>query len=281
MTDLELAQDQLNDLWEAATPLDQAWFGFSVALDRFALTALRTHPENDSEVLGVDDPRYQELSKGWLPNSWEARQAKLAYVTESERSYLLDEIYGGRLWAIGFRTLPTGFDEPARVPRRLFLATQGRQLRMPTDIDWNREEVRDGDVCYFHVRVCKPAVVANARPAEAQPLPEAALVQEPKSEPGKDATQSDQTVQAMAPVTPRGKGGRPRTDEEIRSKVRELWNDPTFQAMKNRTEQAGEVRARLKSPQARDVDEMQGYGLGKIKRIIGEVATEQRRSAKN
>src|SRR3974377_443003 len=108
---------QLKTLWESGTPLDDAWVEFARFFDRYALRALRTYPANDASVLGLDHPRYKELSKGWLPPTWDARQRKLAITTESERSNLLDELYADRLWAIGFRTLPNGFDEVVRVPR--------------------------------------------------------------------------------------------------------------------------------------------------------------------
>ena len=118
----ELSKDQLEDLWKSGIPLDHAWVAFARFFDSTALQALRTHPNNDPDPARVHDPRYLELIKGWLPTTWEARLLKLAAITESERGNLLGELYDGRLWAIGCRTLPSGFDEPVRIPRRLFLA---------------------------------------------------------------------------------------------------------------------------------------------------------------
>ena len=103
--------NDLKALWEAAVPLDEAWIEFAVFFDRFALRALRTYPANDSDVLGTDHPRYIELNKGWLPSTWEGRLKKLAITIEGERNHLLGEIYSGHLWAIGFLTLPNGFDQ--------------------------------------------------------------------------------------------------------------------------------------------------------------------------
>jgi hypothetical protein len=86
--------------------------------------------------------------------------------------------------------------------------------------------------------------------------------------------QSEPKIEAATPVAPTPKGGRRSTDAEIRSKVRELWREPLFHTMKNRLDQAREVRARLKGDHTRHVDDMQGYTSSFIKRIIGEVANE-------
>jgi hypothetical protein len=289
----ETSKEQLAALWEPAVPLDSAWIDFAKFFDRFSYRALRTHPANDDDVL-AKDPRYNEL-QSWLPRTWEARKEKLLVTTRNERYHLLGELYAGRLWAIGFRMLPNGSDELVRVPRGHFFFVEG--VGAGFHIDWGGAEVTDGAVRYFDIRIVKPPVVVTEESAEAKSedrgerteepqtddigSAEDAPARQPKPEPGNDPPPFDQPVQATAHVKPRRTGGRPRTDDEIRSKVRELWSDPAFHAIKNRLEQAGEVRARLKGPQARGVHDMQSYGSAKIKRIIGEVATEQRRSAQN
>src|SRR6266436_3682347 len=97
----EPSRDQLLALWESGIPLDSAWIEFAVFFDRFTHRALHTHPANDPDLL-EPDPRYKELSKGWLPRTWEDRQKKLVITTQNERIHLLGEIYAGQLWAIGF-----------------------------------------------------------------------------------------------------------------------------------------------------------------------------------
>ncbi len=72
----ELSEEELRDLWEAGLPLDSAWVEFAAYFDRFALQALNTDPDNDAVVLGLDNPRYQEISTGWLPPSFEARSGR-------------------------------------------------------------------------------------------------------------------------------------------------------------------------------------------------------------
>src|ERR1700685_2539806 len=102
----EVTNDRLKALWEGGIRLKSAWVEFAKFFDRFAYRALRTYPANDPDVL-APDPRYREL-QGWLPKTWEGRQEKLVVATRNERMHLLGEIYAGRLWAIGFRTLADG-----------------------------------------------------------------------------------------------------------------------------------------------------------------------------
>src|SRR5690349_5612137 len=87
------------------------------------LRVLQTYPANDDMFANASDEavrkRYAKL-KGWLPMDPEGRRTKLLNKIEVQRSYLLDNLYDGDLWAIGFRTLDNGSDELARVPRHLF-----------------------------------------------------------------------------------------------------------------------------------------------------------------
>jgi hypothetical protein len=269
----EFDSDRLEALWEAGVPLNEAWIEVAVLFDGFAHRALRTHPANDPDVL-AGDPRYKELSNGWLPLTWEDRRKKFEIITRSERLNLLGEIYDGRLWAIGFRTLPNGFDEPIRVPRRLFFAKNGIYQRMiRPDIDWDIEELRDGENCYFDIRIVSLPVGASVVPNALQPedrgitslpVPPTSDVQAP--------AESTSTPQA----TSASKEGRPNRRDEIRGKVEELWNtDPLFQEIPHRIDQAREVRARLKGETSRHRDDMPGYRSSSIQRIIGEVANQR------
>lgn len=262
----EVSKDQLAALWDSGAPLDQAWVKFARFFDSFAHRALRTVPSNDPDVL-AGDPRYIEL-RSWLPKTWEARKEKLAVTTTNERYHLLGEIYAGRLWAIGFRTLPDGSDELVRVPRRHFLFEEGAGPEIA--IRWPEGELRTGDTTYFDIRIVRPPVVGRAP----EPRPEPAAAREPESEAMAETLPATPTVEATWPASAAQKGGRRSTDAEIRDKVRELWGEPIFHTMKNRLDQAREVRARLKGAHTRHADDMQGYTSSFIKRIIGEVANE-------
>jgi hypothetical protein len=270
MSDSDSPQDQLAALWERGVALDAAWIEFARFFDRFAYQALRTYPANDSDVL-APHPRYKEL-QGWLPKTWEGRKEKLLVTTRNERFHLLDELYDGVLWAIGFRTLPNGSDELVRIPRRYFLFAEGVA---PPDvhIDWARAEVRDGSTCYFDIRVVKPPVVENES-AEAPPPDQGSALTEAESTPDNARAMHLSPVEEAKPSQPGPRGGRPNRRDEIRGKVKELWEDPLFRAIPNRTDQAREVRTRLCGENARHLDDMQGYRTTQIKRIIGEVANK-------
>jgi hypothetical protein len=269
----EFDSDHLKALWEAGVPLSEAWIEFAVLFDGFAHRALRTYPANDPDVL-AGDPRYKELSNGWLPLTWEDRRKKLEIITRSERLNLLGEIYDGRLWAIGFRTLPNGFDDPIRVPRRLFFAKDGIDQRMiRPDIDWDIEELRDGENCYFDIRIVSPPVGAGVAPNVFQPehRSETSLAVPPTS-----GVQTPAETASTPHTISASKEGRPNRREEIRGKVEELWStDPLFQEIPHRIDQAREVRARLKGESSRHRDDMPGYRSSSIQRIIGEVANQR------
>lgn len=249
-----LSEVELRELWESGVPLDWAWVEFACFFDQFALRALRTHPNNDPDILH-GDPRYQEL-KDWLPKIWEGRQVKLKIIMKNERANLLGEIYTGRLWAIGFRTLANGSDEPVRVPRQLFFVDdEGERANRP-DIYWNKAELTVGSDSYFDIRV------VNAPDSTDEIVEPSNRVESSRAEERDSAA-------------PRG---RPNTRDEIRTKVEELWADPWFQALPNRTVQAKEVRASLRGEEARAVDDMEGYNSSSIRIIIGQVANSPKQS---
>ena len=140
----------MRTLWESGVPLDYAWVEFARFFDNFAWFALQRHPINDNEI--ASHPRYQELNKGWLPRTWEGRQRKFKITMENERVALLVEIYAGRLWAIGFRTLPSGSDEPVRVPREFF-CLDPEEAPFHDGISWAKGQLMMNDESYFDIRV--------------------------------------------------------------------------------------------------------------------------------
>jgi len=272
----ELHSNNLKALWETGVPLNEAWIEFAVFFDHFALRALRTYPENDASVLGTDHPRYIELKKGWLPPSWEGRRKKLAITMEGERHHLLGEIYSGNLWAIGFITLPSGTDEPVRVPRRLFFAKNGEDRAIRPDIDWDAEELKDGDRCYFDVRIIRHPVWANVAIQASQPEVRGAA---PLAVPETSDPQAHPESVSPPRETSSRKEGRPNMRDRIRAKVEELWNsDPHFRQIPHRIDQAREIRARLAGEGSRHRDDMPGYRSTSIQRIIGRIANQRGRS---
>jgi hypothetical protein len=140
--------DELLRLWESGVPLDSAWSKFALSLDEFALSTLHTHPNDDPKIFGLGDHRYKELSKGWLPRTWEGRQKKFALITKKERLHLLREINAGYLWAIGSRMLASGSDELVVIPRELFLFEATSDPKHRPEINWDASELRASNTSY-------------------------------------------------------------------------------------------------------------------------------------
>jgi hypothetical protein len=288
----EPSKDELRTLWDTGVSLDSAWFKFSPTFDYNSLMALRIHPAND-DTLGVKNPRYQELNKGWLPGTWEGRQTKLAIATSSARAYLLGEIYAGRLWAIGFLTLANGFDEPVRVPRQFFLINEGAEPAIHPDIDWGSEELKAGSNSYFDIRILRPPVSHNDELIDWNTIPRNVndepleWIAGPENASNKSAEElqsktASQLPSETAPTTlnPTRPIGRPNRSDAIRSKVRELWKtDEKFRGMPNRLDQAEEIRARMWGEDKRYFDKMPGHRTSTIIRIIGEVVNQPEESA--
>jgi hypothetical protein len=249
------SQNELRALWESGVPLDDAWMEFTPDnFDRIMLMALQSHPDDDrlGERSGDERvrKRYEEM-KGWLPRTFEGRQAKLRNKIEVQRSYLLDNLYNGQLWAIGFRTLADGFDELARVPRHLFFAGYEGERYVQPSINWTKGELTTPD-SYFDIHIVRSP---TARENSAEP----------------SSRKEDKPPIESAPSSTRV--GRRNTRDEIREKAEFLLkNDVAFQALPNRPAQAEELRARLKGEEARHRHEMLGYKTSVIVRIIGQVA---------
>jgi hypothetical protein len=193
---------------------------------------------------------------GWLPPSWEGRHKKLEIVTHNERINLLNKIYDGELWAIGFRTMTNGFDERTRVPRQHFFVDERPDRVQWPDIHWGKGELRIGADSYFDIRIVRTPVDT----AEASP-------------PSVDLRANRDTDSAQA-SSRTVRVGRPREKDRIVEAIEKLWPDPSFQALENRTQQARELRARLRGEHARDKDQMQGYKTSTLARLIGEYATK-------
>lgn len=230
----------LEAMWNSGKPMDSAWIDMADFFDRFAYRALLCDPDNDVDVLDVNHPRYKEINRGWLPQSWEGRQAKLKAVTYNERISLLEKIFRGQLVAIGFRTLADGSDELARVPRRLFFVNFEAPEPMP-EIDWAKGEILGDGESYFDIRVAEN--------------PEDGAASEPNDAP------SSRTMR---------KGGRPGTRTKIEAAAKNLLKDEDFRA-KTRWNQAVDVRVAILGPEAANQHDRPGYKTETIKRIIGEI----------
>lgn len=213
---------------------------------------LRTDPIHDHAC--EKDSRYQQF-KGWLPASWEDRQKKLEHIIKVERIHLLEELYSGRLWAIGFVTQPDGFDRPTRVPRELFFVNHNDDPDNQPQVDWRKGELTGPQVTYFDIHILRPPTDDQVDHA------------------GSSGQPSNPKDQKTPPK--KSKRGRPSTRSSICNKINELWDQPDFQKLSNRTEQAREVRARLLGEEARAQDDTHNYKTSTIKLLIGEVQTER------
>lgn len=251
-----LSEVELREMWESGIPLDLAWIEFASIFDQFSLKALRTHPINDADVLGLNHPRYQQIKKGWLPQTWEGRQKKLESTTRNERANLSGEIYTGRLWAIGFHTLASGSDEAVRVPRQLFFVGEEQEQADHPAIHWSKGELTVGSDSYFDIRVVHAPVSTDEK------------VEPTNGVEGRTAEEREHAATK----------GRPKTSDQIREKVEELWTESHFQALPDRQAQAAEIRARLLGDDARHSHDTVGYATNTIKRIIGQVAKRPRKA---
>ncbi|MGE0621629.1 MAG: hypothetical protein AB7I04_01825 [Pseudomonadales bacterium] len=234
-------------------------------MDDFSFHALHVHPYNDSDL--SDHPRWEQL-RGWLPPTWEGRQLKLKIVTENGRSLLLDSIYRGELWAIGFVTKPGGFDVPMRIPREYFFVDydhEGGEIPDRAEfydkgglefgrgsIHWRKGELIVEDTTYFDIRVVRPP-------------PDTEAYEEQEGVPN-----------GLARRERSAQGGRPNSSREIAEMAEVLLEDPEFLNLPDRKEQARELRARLFGEDARYQDHRPGYGTDHIRRIIGRVANSKK-----
>jgi hypothetical protein len=271
--------DRLLALWESGVPLDWAWIDFAVFFDRFAFRALRTHPTNDPDVLGLEHPRYKELSHGWLPKTWEARQKKLAIVTQNERINLLGQIYGGRLWSIGFWTLTSGSDQLVRVPRQHFFFDEAGEREHRPDIYWGKSELTVGDTSYFDIRIVRAPFGEQpvARPSAAATSDgdgSNAKASRPKARRSKSQTKNPAKKRHRKKT-----GGRPKTSDWISRTTRRLWKtNPGFRTLPLKG-MAPEVRAAILGENRRH-EETSGYRSSSMAKIIGHELSALRKQSK-
>lgn len=261
MSTPELSKEQLHTLWTSGVDLDAAWVEFAKFFDRYALTALRTAPANDPDILGLNDPRYKQLNKGWLPKTWELRQKKLAITRKNERLHLLGEIYAGHLWAIGFRTLPSGFDELIRVPRQFFFCDGvGERGQLPI-IHWNKGELKVDSGSYFDIRVVRaPSVVVQAENKTD------GLAAKPHSKP-------------LSSNRRKKVGGRPNTRQRIIETAKRLSKtDAEFRTM-HMKEKVPRVRAHILGVD-RQNEEARGYKTSSMTKAIGSALRNQNKRNK-
>jgi hypothetical protein len=279
------SKDGLLAHWEAGIPLDSAWVDFAVFFDRFALTALHTHPDNDADVLGLEHPRYKELSKGWLPKTWETRQKKLAITTKNERIHLLGEIYAGHLWAIGFRTLASGSDELVRVPRQFFFFDETGEREQGPDIHWTKGQLKVGRTSYFDIRIAKVPPTGDTLAAPTNPVPKdhpdgaKAVVRQKTTKKAKVHAKHPDAKSRRKKV-----GGRPNTSSQVRREFRKLWGASSAFRSLNVKSMVPEVRAAIRGEERR-LEETSGYRFSSMAKIIGQeriaARNENKRSKPN
>jgi len=263
----ELSNDQLAALWERGAALDSAWIQFAEFFDSFAHRALRTYPSNDADVLAAH-PRYKELANGWLPRTWEARKEKLAVTAANERLHLLDEIYAGRLWAIGFRTLRDGSDGLARIPRRHFLVVEG--VGTEIQIDWAKSELTLGRATYFDVRIAQAPTGSGLRSARPR-SDHLSNRSEPPTRPSRSLPSKPRTatLQEKKKKKKRKKvGGSPGTKSSVIQSFHKLWRErPEFRELSVKS-MVAEVRAEILGDDAKH-EERSGYRSSSMERWIG------------
>jgi hypothetical protein len=276
MTTSRPSKDKLKTLWQSGVPLDSAWIEFAVFLDAYAVRALGTNPSGDADVLGLDHPRYKELSKGWLPMSSEARAKKLAITTKNERFNLLNEIYAGRLWAIGYRSLPDGSDELARVPRQPFFFDEAGERKEKPDIHWDKGQLTVGSTSYFDIRIVRSPLSGDE---ETTPT---STSQEALTDPSQIASTQRMAKDVKSSSTKSGAtvrgnriGGRPNTNREIRREFQRLWKaSPAFRVLTVKR-MVPEVRAAIRGEERRH-EETGGYRSSSMAKIIGQERTALR-----
>jgi len=185
--------------------------------DDFHLSALRTHPNNDSNL--ADHPQYPNI-KNWLPKTWEAREKKFETVRDSERSSLLDQIYDGQLWAIGCRTLADGNDEFVRVPRQHFFTDYDGERDTRPRIYWSKGELAVGTDSYFDIHVVRAP--GDTRKDEPVNIPEGDAAEDdvahvPETSDGnlESIPAASTSVDGNVDPHPRRKSGRPSEAEVI------------------------------------------------------------------
>ena len=268
MRPFEPSQEELRALWESGVPLDSAWVRFAKFFDQFMLMALRTHPANDESVL-AGHPRYKELGS-WLPPAWETRQKKLVSTTRNERINLLGQIYSGDLWAIGFRTLPNGSDEFARVPRQHFFFDQVAESEQQPDIHWSKGELTVGHTSYFDIHVLRAPQNANAQPANR----DSGIASAPT---GEVKTRAKPRVRKQGKIANRKKlRHKAKTSPEIARVARRLWRtDPEFRRLPIKGT-VPEVRAAILG-EARKDEEASGYRFSSMAKIIGRAIAPLRK----
>jgi hypothetical protein len=245
MTVPELPADELLRLWKSGVPLDSAWEEFAGS---FLVTVLRAHPNNDPLLFGLHNPQYKELVKAGLPNTEEARKKMLERVTPPARAKLIRALYAGRRLAIGYRTLADGAKELVRVPCNHFLTDHKKKPAVRPNIDWAKSELAVGSDSYVDIHVVRA--------------------------PG-ETVEQDEESKGGGGLPVKGRKGRRGTKRKILDALEELWPDPVFQALEDRTEQARALRAHVLGEAARLVDRRQGYVTESLVRLIGEYATAQ------
>ena len=242
MAVLEPSPNELLRLRKSGVSLDSAWREYA---DPFVLTVLQADPEKDPLLFGLHNRRYKELVRRGLPETKEGRTKELESVIQEARSHLLREIYSGHLWAIGFRTLPSGTSELVLVPRRLFLFDEAGEHKRP-DIHWRKSELTVGTGSFLDIRIIRPppgveessatATAATAIPNDAARLAATHIASSPE---GQARTTDERSTERNSP-------GRPSHANVIRAAIAEqARTDPRLE--RPRRERYENYRAYAKS----------------------------------
>jgi len=248
MSAAKSSDDQLPALWEAGIPLDSAWITFGKSFD-----------------LSTAKPRNSTL-RGLIPETREGRRQKALVTTINGRGHLLDEIYAGRLWAIGFRTLASGSDKIVRVPVRHFFSVNG--VRPAIDIHWDKDELTVDGTEYFDIRVVRNPLRPDRKLARTS-----ASERSPRSKAKRSQKNPGRRIKRAS--TPKRKaarknvGGRPNTSREIRKTFQKMLSEtPECADLPHKT-LIGDVREALFGKGSRDI-EKRGFKYSAMDKIIGQ-----------
>jgi hypothetical protein len=204
MPAFEPSKDQLRAMWEAGEPLDCSWAEFEVLFDRSAQVPLHTHTTK-----GIFFRRDLQSRK-------DPKSSK-----RTDRARLVEAIYAGRLWALGFQSSPNGSGELVHIPAELFSYGEARTRTPPADrsiIRWAAGELTAAARLYSDIRLFRAPHDNDLGSSIAVHGEATTVVVERRY--AKERTRRGKQI------------GRPSTAGEIAKVARRLWNTvPKFQTL--------------------------------------------------
>lgn len=254
----KVSDDQLPVLWEAGIPLGSAWITFGKSFD--PSTARRAHGQLLAPV----------------PKTREGRSQKVLVTTISERAHLLDEIYAGRLWAIGSLTLASGSDKLVRILPRYFRSVDG--VMPAICINWDRAELTVDGKTYAEIRVVRSPLEHDRKRARTSTSERSRPSRVKKSQ-SNPARQIKRSSFPNRKTRIKNVGGRPNTSKEIEKvtlklllKNPELANLPIKQLVPH-------VRAEMLGEDKRNAEE-KNYKSSSMAKSVGRGVQEFRKQNK-